>query len=604
MKYRRILCALLAALMLAMTGCTGQEALRPDSTVPGYYSGQTLSGGSRMARDANLISVDVARKQEDICLTLQFVQGSRVEDPNAPAMKKLPEYTVEPMTSPSRIKVTLPDALCEFLGQEVEAAGEFLGMVAEKTETGVVLYLQFTGQVAYKLQESAEEGKLTLYVRADDAASVELYHVRVPYREDSAVALEYGLLPVLCEDGENLYSLSGGYADMEEADALCNAVNAALIETGSDDTAEVIFLNSGEAPVYTEPVSRSMLTMMGALKKEDAVIDGELVALGARYLCWTDDGGMIMAKPIVEEEQVLGEEIWVYNLNTGRRERVMDATFTSVQKAAFSADMRYLAIMDADDGARLMYLFDRRSGSLSFLSAEGMGDYTADFTWGADGKLYAMCGEDTVQLTAYDPALALQGKDALIPLEAREGSPGSVGWTNGAVCFADADGKIYMLDAATGERTQFEESAGFVLSPDGQKMLLTDVEEMEDGSLITTLRIRDMASGLTMQIAQQASLSGYVWAEDGSALFYLTSNKAAQDAQDYPVRLMRYTVATGVTEDLGALASNMIFRGRTADDVIVLFYQQRGEVFTPVTYKIDLTGGKKTETDELIVTIE
>ena len=56
MKYRKILCALLAALMLATVGCTGQEEAAPDSTVPGYYSMQTLSGG----RD-DFISVGCAR---------------------------------------------------------------------------------------------------------------------------------------------------------------------------------------------------------------------------------------------------------------------------------------------------------------------------------------------------------------------------------------------------------------------------------------------------------------------------------------------------------------------------------------------------------------
>lgn len=596
MKYRNILAALLAMLMLLTAGCAKQEEAAPDSTVPGYYSTQTLSGGSKSVKDANLTGVSVVRRQEEVCMELRFASDSGT-------LSKFPEYTVEPMTAPSRLKITFPNVLCDFLGQEAEPAGEFLGMITEKTETGAVIYLQYLGQVAFKVKEDAEKGVLTLSVRADDALSIEQYHVRVPYREDSAVAAEYALTPVLCDDGVSLISLSAGFADIEEADALCKAVNAALEESGSDDTAEVIRMNSGYAPVYTEPVSRSMLTMMGALKKDDSVIDGELIAIDARFLCWTDDGGMVMARPVVEEETVLGEQLWVYNLNTGRREQLTDAMFVSVQKAAFSKDMRYIAIMDADDGARLMYLYDRRLDALTFLSAEGMGDYTADFAWGGDGRLYAMCGDDSMQLMAYDPSLAQQDLNPLQPLEEREGSFGSVGWANGAVCFADKDGKIYTVDVDTHERVCFEESGGFILSPDGQKMLLTDVEETENG-IVTTLRLRDMTTGLTLQIARETALSGYVWAGDSTALFYLTSNKGAQDAEDYPVRLMRYTVKTGVTEDLGALASNTIFRGRTADDVIVLFYQERGGLYSPVTYKIDLTGGKMTEDDELIVTIE
>lgn len=598
MQYRKILSALLAALMLLAVGCARQEEIAPDSTVPGYYSGQTLTGGSRSVKDANLAGIEIVRRQEEVCVEMHFTDGE-----TASALSKFPEYNVQPLSAPERLVVTIPNAVCGISGKHLEPAGEFLGMITEKTETGVVLYLQYLGQVAYKLEENTETGTLTLHVRADDAPSIEQYHVRVPYRENSAQAAEFSLTPTLCDDGENLCSLSAGFAGIEEADALCKAVNASLEEAGSDDTAEVILMNSGYAPVYTEPVTRSMLTMMGALKKDDGVIDGELIAIDARFLCWTDDGGMLMARPVVEEETISGEEIWVYNLNTGRRIQLCEAQFVSVQKAAFSKDMRYIAIMDIDDGARLMYLFDRRTGGLTFLSAEGMGDYTADFAWGGDGKLYAMCGEDSMHLMSYDPALALRNEDPLTALEEREGSFGSVGWANGTVCFADAQGKIHMLDADTHERVQFEESGGFLLSPDGEKMLLTDLEETETG-IVTTLRLRSMSSGLTVQIAQQTSLSGYVWSEDSSALFYLTSNKGAQDAADYPVRLMRYTVQSGVTDDLGALASNTIFRGRTADEVVVLFYQERGEVDLPVSYTIDVTGGKLTEEDELIVTIE
>lgn len=603
MKYRYIAAMMLALLLMLSAGCAKEAEVVPQSSVPGYFSGiQNIAGGSRSVKDASLVGAGVQREGEEVCIALRFATGEGVF-----SGKKMPEYAVEPMNGPTRLKVVLPQVFFAMEDMKLDSAGEFFGVVTEQTAEGVVLYLQFTGQVAYKAEENTESGELVLRVRADDAPSVEQYHVRVPYSMGSAVAAEYELTPALCEDGENAYSLSAGYESIEQADALCKTVNAALEEAGSDDTAEVIRMNSGEAPVYTEPVTRSMLTMMGALKTEEAVLDGELVAMDARFLCWTDDGGMLMARPIVTEtaegNAITGEELWVYNLNTGRRERLAEAEFASVQKAAFSKDKRYIAILDAQDGARLMYLFDRHNKGLTFLTAEGMGDYTADFAWGKDGRLYAMCGEDHMQLMAYDPALALRGEDALAALEEREGSFGSVGWANGKVCFSDADGKIYALDTETKERELLEESSGFLLSPDGNRMLLIDAEEAE-GSTLSTLRVRDMKSGLSVQIAAQASVSAYVWAEDSSALFYLTSNKGAADAEDYPVRLMRYLPEGGVTEEMGVLASNTIFRGKDQDSIIVLFYQDRGGVFYPITYSIDLKGGELTQEDELIVTIE
>ena len=598
---RSFIAICLALLMLLTAGCAKQAELVPESSVPGYFSQrQTLSGGSKMLRNVLLADVTAVREGEEVCLTLHFAQDG---EPS-----RIPEYTVEPLMSPARLKVTLHAAAADVLALDLPPMGEFMGMVVETVEESAVVYLQFSGHVAYKLEENEESGTLTLRVRADDAVQLQQYHVKVPYRENSGLAGQFALTPALCDDFEHLCSLSAGFETIENADAQCKAINTALEEAGSDDTAEVIRLYSGQAPGYTEPVSRSMLTVMGAIKTDEGVLDGELIAMDARFLCWTDDGGMVMARPIVEEvdgaDAITGEELWVYNLNTGRREQLSDAVFVSVQKAAFSSDWRYLAFVDQDEGARLMYLLDRRSGGLTFLSAEGMGDYTADFAWGTDGRLYAMCGEDSMQLMAYDPVVAQSDEDALTAMEEREGSYGSVGYADGKVFFGDRDGLLYALDAQTHERVQFEETSGFLLSPNGKKMLLIDVELMEDDTTVTTLRVRDMASGLTVQIASQTAISGYLWAQDGSALFYLTSNKGAQDAQDYPVRLQRYSVVTGVTEDLGALASNTIFRGQTQDDVIVLFYQDRGGVFYPITYKIDLTGGKMTEEDELIVTLE
>ena len=118
------------------------------------------------------------------------------------------------------------------------------------------------------------------------------------------------------------------------------------------------------------------------------------------------------------------------------------------------------------------------------------------------------------------------------------------------------------------------------------------------------LTLCDLGSGLRIRIAAQAAVSDYVWSGDGEALLYLTSNKGAADANDYPVRIKRYTLTTGVTEDLGALASNSIFPGRDGDSVIVMFYQERDGLYTPITYALDLTGGVLSEEDELIVTID
>ena len=114
----------------------------------------------------------------------------------------------------------------------------------------------------------------------------------------------------------------------------------------------------------------------------------------------------------------------------------------------------------------------------------------------------------------------------------------------------------------------------------------------------------DLASGTRMQIAAQAALSDYAWSEDSRVLFYLVSNRDAEDAEDYPVRLMRYSTVDGRTTDLGALASNSIFPGRTQDSILLMYYQDRDGLFYPITYQLSLTDLTDHAQDELVPTLE
>ena len=193
--------------------------------------------------------------------------------------------------------------------------------------------------------------------------------------------------------------------------------------------------------------------------------------------------------------------------------------------------------------------------------------------------------------------------EPLRAVEEREGGYGNVGEAGGIVYFNDEYGNVYAVDTATGTRELFEIADGFLLSPDGSRMLQIVYEDGENGSL-ATMYLCDLASGTRMQIAAQAALSDYAWSEDSRVLFYLVSNRDAEDAEDYPVRLMRYSTVDGRTTDLGALASNSIFPGRTQDSILLMYYQDRDGLFYPITYQLSLTDLTDHAQDELVPTLE
>ena len=95
--------------------------------------------------------------------------------------------------------------------------------------------------------------------------------------------------------------------------------------------------------------------------------------------------------------------------------------------------------------------------------------------------------------------------------------------------------------ALFGQRELFDIADGFVLAPDGSSMLLIRYEDGENASM-ATLVLCDLTSGEQVQIAGRAAVSDVVWSGDSRVLLYLVSNDGAADAEDYPVRLMRYNL--------------------------------------------------------------
>ena len=67
---------------------------------------------------------------------------------------------------------------------------------------------------------------------------------------------------------------------------------------------------------------------------------------------------------------------------------------------------------------------------------------------------------------------------------------------------------------------------------------------------------------------------------------------------------MRYSTVDGRTTDLGALASNSIFPGRTQDSILLMYYQDRDGLFYPITYQLSLTDLTDHAQDELVPTLE
>ena len=79
-------------------------------------------------------------------------------------------------------------------------------------------------------------------------------------------------------------------------------------------------------------------------------------------------------------EQVLKEKLWVIETN-GKKTQLELPDFYSVEKAAVSADGRYIGILDSGIENKVLYVYDMQENILHNLGEEGLGTITTSFAW-------------------------------------------------------------------------------------------------------------------------------------------------------------------------------------------------------------------------------
>ena len=609
---KRLIFFLLALLLLsACAGNPSETAATPASEIPGFFTtGQKLDGGDEV-QELNLRSVDAAVNGTETLVSLSFVTGSAKAGGEEKPLNDTPAYEVEILEGPGRVLVTLPLHFRDYRGKEPEPAGVFTGITTlpgNADEGGTRIYFHFTGKVGVRVD--AQQGALILHVMPENPDLDEAYYVSMDYAKAvQEIALQEGMHPVLCEGGEKRMFLSAPFADNAEADALTVGVNALLDGAGENQRAGVMTMNGNWPPVYHTHLSVQDLENMGALETEDGTLYTAIPwAVDARFLAWMPDGKGLCAHPISQiegNETVAYEQLWIYDTQ-GKRTPFLDMDFAAVDAARFSPDGNYLAFIERVEAKRLLYLYDMRTGSLDFLSAEGMGDFTASFAWSADNKLYALSGTYSIQLMRFDPSLADQDESRVSAVEERYGGVGNVGCANGKVYInGDAAGTIYEIDLQTGERAEFADGDDFFTAPGGDLMLISYYETSgENGGYDTQtgVKVRNMDTGEEIELTSGMTYHGGCWSRDGSLLAYLVSNYAQvdvfEDDEDrqadaentkYPARLYTYDREQGTAVLRGMLASDQVYPGLTGSEVVLVAYHTReDQTVVPVTYRLQL----------------
>ena len=130
-----------------------------------------------------------------------------------------------------------------------------------------------------------------------------------------------------------------------------------------------------------------------------------------------------MLYEVITDKYLMSEQLWILNTD-GRTQSVDISEFFAISKAAFSADGRYIAILDQSIENVVVYVYDFTEKTLINLGEEGFGSQTADFAWSdASNTLYAMTGnQDTKQMKSC--TFSDDGSFKIEAVEEQEGGEG------------------------------------------------------------------------------------------------------------------------------------------------------------------------------------
>ena len=102
-----------------------------------------------------------------------------------------------------------------------------------------------------------------------------------------------------------------------------------------------------------------------------------------------------------DTEQVLKEKLWILETN-GKKKRSLSSVFFTAWKSGCVGRRRYIAILDSGIENKVLYVYDTQEGMLRNLGEEGLGRLDVLCMGSEQPVIYAMTGEDSLQLKKYD----------------------------------------------------------------------------------------------------------------------------------------------------------------------------------------------------------
>ncbi len=581
---------IIAAIMLALLpGCSNQQL--GASSAPS----QTAAGGiSQPGQNINLKDVDIASDGGKTVITLSMLSGSRKAGYTESKLTKLPEYEISQLWQPQRLMIKLSNiSFWDYEEQFSQGLSDIvLGIFQEvpANDNTLILYVQLSRGVEFDVEES--EGKLILKLTPGaentEAKYFCLSNSFYEYQEGTW-PFNISMTPVLCSDLKNKLLISEPFDTEQAANKFRNDANEMLKTVLPGNTIYVAQLTKDALPEFLSETDYSAAEGRSVVMKDDVLMDTPLLLQNGKYLAMAGDGRVAFSRMYTPEEPdiyPLSEKLWILDPN-GRIQSIDVPDFYAIDKAAFSSDGSYLAILDVSIDNRVLYVYDFTAGRLINLGEEGFGSDTAAFAWSdINSTLYAMTGYGTMQMMSC--TFSQDRTFAISAVEERAGSEGTLGVSAGRLFFAEnegASGKIYEIGAV---RREITPGIDFTISPDGKTILVLETSASNSEEVLTSLKLCDIETGESAYIAQNADITGFGFSQNGSKVYYMDASLPAA-AGEYKYGLFSYDVVSAGPALQAALCSTYEFASVPSSGQIYLIqYIGNGKNSFYATYTYDL----------------
>lgn len=585
---------------LVLSGCTSGPSADIKTSI---RRGESASGGdSSLASGTNLKDIVVEMQGNSTVITMSFLNGSRTANVSESKISSLPEYRVKLLNEPARMQVDLNIDYWDYASQSEwfnnsVIYGTFKTVFTDDQPVSIIF--QLNANVEAVVEEQGD--KLVIKLTPIDTEVRQLYFAAVNAYEEFSQSLlspEMGLTPTLCEGLNDIILISEPFTDEKTAQQRVETINEQLKQIAPTKEAYFIELESNSLPEYKQEFQQQ--TAAG-----DAVmmIDGVPAALdvmveNGKYLCTMPSGNIVYARsylPTAQQdmEQIVKSRIWMIE-TSGKMTEFELPDFYDIERAAPSADGKYLAILDVGQSSKVLYVYDTQTGVLHNLGEEGFGDDTTSFVWdAADPVIYGMTGYlelGTLQLTKYDFNAAEGERTSSI--EEQAGADSKIQIAGDLIYFADKQagenglGEIYSVSRTTGERTAVGQGIEFALTPDGNH-LVSLIPSMEEDVVSFNLQLLNLAApGEPKMIRESVFLESYAFGADSDTL-YFTTREYEGVTEEYPVALLNYSISSGEIKLVGYSKTGLFVPGVNAGELYIINYsiQNFNNFYTTYSFK-------------------